>query len=145
MPVHYQPDKYHSVTPSMMLPNLGELIDFMRSTFAAEVVERFTSPDGSIVHAEIKIGDSIIMMGEVAADKPQIPAALFVYVKDVDATYARALEAGATSIAKPEDQFWGDRTAGVKDKHGNSWWMGTHVEDLTREVIEKRAAEQMKR
>lgn len=145
MTVHYQPKQYHTITPFLMLSNIGKLIEFMKAAFDATEIERVTLPDGNIMHAEMKIGDSIIMMGEVSEDKPQLPAGMYLYVKDVDATYKQALAAGAESMGEPEDQFWGDRVAGVRDNHGNMWWLATRKEELTQEEINRRAAEMMKK
>lgn len=96
---------------------------------------------GAIMHAEVRIGDSRVMMGEPPCGIQPIPACLHLYVEDTDAVYRRALAAGATSVREPADQFYGDRNAGVKDPSGNSWWITTHVEDVSPEEMERRHAE----
>ena len=90
------------------------------------------------MNAELKIGDSVIMVGEVMCDMKPIPSSIYLYVEDADATYKNALKAGATSISEPKDEFWGDRHAAVKDPTGNYWWITTHQEDVSPEEINKR-------
>jgi uncharacterized glyoxalase superfamily protein PhnB len=138
------PDGYHSVTPYLTVRGVPMLIDFMRQAFEAQEVERVTRPDGTVGHAEVKIGDSIVMMGEANSEWQPMPGAIYLYVNDVDATYKRALRAGAVSTMEPVDQFYGDRSAGVKDPSGNQWWIATHKEDLSREELMKRAQAAMK-
>jgi uncharacterized glyoxalase superfamily protein PhnB len=92
-----------------------------------------------VQHAEIKIGDSIVMMGEGGEGGKVFPAMLHLYVEDVDGLYQRAIQAGAKSVREPADQPYGDRTGGVEDAFGNQWWMATHVEDVTSEEMERRA------
>jgi len=114
------------------------LIDFLRQVFDAEEEERFTGSDGRIRHAEVRIGDSIIMINDATPEFPAVPAMINVYTEDVDAAYKRALGEGATSLREPSDQFYGDRTGGVKDRFGNQWWIATHVEDVPQEELERR-------
>ena len=95
------------------------------------------------MHAEVKIGDSIVMMSDAVREAP-MPGSVFLYVNDVDAVYKRALQAGATSQLEPTDMFWGDRFASVKDSFGNKWGMATHKEDVPPEEMPKRAAAFMK-
>lgn len=140
MPVKPIPEGYHSVTPYLVAPGAGRLIEFLKEAFKAEEVERMSQPDGTVMHAEVRIGDSIIMMGESSDKFPAMPAAIYLYVPDVDAVYKRALAAGAASTMEPANQFYGDRNAGVKDPSGNLWWIATHVEDVPREEMAKRAA-----
>jgi len=138
------PDGYHSVTPYVVVPGVAGLIDFLKQAFHATERERFTAPDGTVKHAEVQIGDSIVMMGEPPADGPPwqkpMPAVFHVYVTDVDAAYQRALHAGGTSLREPSDQFYGDRTGGVQDRAGNQWWIATHIEDVSPEEMKRRAA-----
>ena len=96
------------------------------------------------MHAEVKLGDSFIMMGEPMGEFKAMPASLYLYVPDTDATYARVIKAGGTSIMEPADQFYGDRNAGVKDTSGNHWWIGTHIEDVSPDELSKRAEAAMK-
>ncbi len=114
------------------------MIDFLKQVFNAEEKERFTGPDGRVAHAEVKIGDSIIMLSDATAEFPAIPSMLNIYTEDTDVAYNRALKAGATSLREPSNQFYGDRTGGVKDASGNQWWIATHLEDVSREELEKR-------
>ena len=139
MTVKPVPDGYHTVTPYLVVQDVAGLIDFLERAFDAEETERMQSPDGPIMHAEVRIGDSVVMMGEAGEDTPPMPAMLHLYLEDADAAYQRALDAGATSLREPEDQFYGDRTAGVKDDFGNQWWLATHIEDVTPEEMQRRA------
>jgi len=144
MSVNPIPDGYHSVTPYLTVQGVAKLIDFLKQAFAAQEIERMTRPDGAIGHAEVKIGDSIVMMGEAGGERKPMPGAIYLYVNDTDATYKRALQAGAVSTMEPMDQFYGDRSAGVKDPSGNQWWIATHKEDFSREELAKRAQAAMK-
>jgi PhnB protein len=107
---------------------------------AFEAVEiRFTlHPEGSIMNAEVRIGDSVVMVSEARGEFKPMPSSIYLYVENTDATYKRALQAGGTSMMEPEDQFYGDRNAGVKDPTGNHWWIATHQEDVSPEEMEKR-------
>jgi uncharacterized glyoxalase superfamily protein PhnB len=135
------PDGYHSVTPYLAVPGVARLIDFIKQAFGAEgPLEKLTREDGSVMHAEVRIGDSILMLGEPAGQFPPMPSVLYLYVEDTDAAYQRALQAGATSVMEPADQFYGDRSAGVKDPSGNMWWIATHKEDVAPEELARRAA-----
>jgi len=100
--------------------------------------------DGSIGHAEVRIGDSVIMLSDARDQWKPLQSAVYLYVPDTDVVYRRALEAGATSVMEPADQFYGDRNAGVQDPAGNFWWIGTHQEDVSREELERRALAHMK-
>jgi len=143
MKVKAIPDGYHTVTPSMSVKDAGKLIDYMKRAFGATESMRMPGPGGVIWHAEVKIGDSDVMLSE-AMNEPPVQGSLFLYVKDVDAVYAKALEAGGTSLMKPENMFWGDRFARVKDPFGNLWGMATHVEEVSPEELPKRAAAAMR-
>ena len=133
------PKGFGTVTPFLTVTDAAKLIDFLQQAFAAKVHFRMDAPDGSVRHAEVKIGDSMIMIGQVQAGR-EMPLMLHLYVPDTDALYRSALAAGATSIREPADQFYGDRSAGVRDLWGNQWWMATHMEDLSQEEIERRMA-----
>jgi PhnB protein len=140
MPANYIPEGYHTVTPYLVVSGVADLLTFLKEAFDAEQREYLTSPDGGIMHAEVKIGDSVVMMGETSNESEAIPALLYLYVEDVDAAYKRAIEAGATSLREPEDQFYGDRSAAVRDACGNQWWLATHVEDVPADEMQKRAS-----
>jgi PhnB protein len=133
------PEGYRTVTPYLVISGVAELIDFMKQAFGAEEVVRMARPDGAVMHGEVRVGDSVIMMGEESGPFEPMPAMIHLYVEDVDATYRRALEAGATSVREPADQFYGDRSGGVKDRFGNQWWIATHVEDVPPDELKRRA------
>ncbi len=139
MAVKAIPDGFHSVTPYVIVEDGARFIEFTQEAFGAEQTERMENPDGGIRHAQVKIGDSFVMLGEPQGEP--MPASLYLYVPDCDAVYERALAAGATSIMEPADQFYGDRGAGVTDPCGNIWWIGTHIEDVSSEELARRAAE----
>ncbi len=138
------PDGYHTVTPYLTVQGVPKLIDFLKQAFEAQEIERMTQPDGTIGHAEVRIGDSVVMMGEARDEWKPMPSGIYLYVNDTDAVYKRALQAGATSIMEPADQFYGDRSAGVKDSSGNHWWIATHKEDVPPAELKKRAQAAMK-
>ena len=132
------PDGYHSLTPVVVVDGAPRLIDFLKQVFSAEEDEVYKGPDGRVIHAELRIGDSVLMISDSNLQFPAFPAMVNVYTEDVDGAYKRALNAGATSLREPSNQFYGDRTAGVKDAHGNQWWIATHVEDVSTEELERR-------
>jgi PhnB protein len=138
------PDGYHTVTPYLTVQGVSKLIDFLKQAFEAREIERMTQPDGTIMHAEVRIGDSVVMMGEARDQWKPVPGAIYLYVNDTDAVYKRALRAGATSLMEPADQFYGDRSAGVKDPSGNYWWIATHQEDVPPEELKRRAETALK-
>ncbi len=138
MPVKPKPDGYQNVIPYLVVEDAAKLLDFLKATFGAEEIDRTTEPSGRVRHAEARIGDSVVMMGSASDQVPKIGASIYVYVDDTDATYRRALAAGATSQMEPKDQFYGDRNAGVVDPFGLTWWIGTRVEDVSKEEIARR-------
>jgi len=139
-----KPEGFHSVTPYLVVPNVAQVIDFAKRAFGAkELYPPMRRSDGSIMHCELRIGDSPVMMGEPMGQYPAMPACLYVYVEDTDAVYRQAVQAGGTSMMEPADQFYGDRNAGVKDPAGNLWWIATHKEDVSPEEMERRAQEVM--
>jgi PhnB protein len=144
MAVRAIPEGFHSVTPYMTIQGVAKLIDFLKQAFEAEEIERMTGPNGAVGHAQLRIGDSMVMMGEAASPEKAMPCAMYLYVNDTDASYKRAIAAGASSIMAPADQFYGDRNAGVKDPSGNFWWIATHVEDVAPEELARRAEVYMK-
>lgn len=138
------PDGYHSVTPYLTVQGVSKLFDFVKRAFDAKQTECITRPDGTIGHAEFRIGDSMIMAGEASDQWKAMPAAIYLYVNDTDATYRRALQAGGVSVMEPADQFYGDRNGGVKDPCGNVWWIATHKEDISPDEMKRRAESSMK-
>ena len=140
------PAGYHTVTPYLGVRDAVAAVDFYRRAFGAELVLKLTMPDGKYAHAEIKIGDSHIMMAE---ENPEwgnkspatlggSPVSFMVYMPDVDAAFARALAAGCTQVRPIEDQFYGDRTGTLKDPYGFQWSLGTHIEDVSEAECQKR-------
>ena len=118
----------------------AKLIDFVKEAFGAQETFRMPGPEG-IMHAELRVGDSMVMMSDAMGEYTPMPTMLFLYVEDVAAVYKRALQAGGVSTQAPENQFWGDRAGAVKDAFGNIWWIGTHVEDVSKEELERRQRE----
>jgi PhnB protein len=134
------PAGYHTITSYLTVSGAADLIDFLKQAFAAREKERFTQPDGTIGHAEVAIGDSVIMLGEPKKDCKPMTGAFYLYVDEVDAIYQRSIAAGATSAMEPANQFWGDRTATVHDRFGNIWHIATRIEDISHEELERRIA-----
>jgi PhnB protein len=132
------PSGYHSVTPYLVVDGAPKLLDFVKRAFNAEELSRMNGPDGRVAHAEVKIGDSIVMMSDSTKEFPPAQTQLYVYVDDTDTTYKRALESGAVKVQEPKNQFYGDRNASVRDPLGNIWGIGTHVEDVSPEEMKKR-------
>ena len=127
------PDGWHTLTPRLFAADAAKLVDFLKHSFGASGRFRGDGP------SEIHIGDSIVMVSEAGA-RDGMPAFLYLYLDDVDGAYRRALERGATVMEEPQDLFYGDRRATVRDPFGNIWQIATHKEDLTRAEIRKRAA-----
>src|ERR1700730_1991100 len=140
------PDGFHTVTPYLIVDGAKKVIDFMQQALGAKHDHEPTlRPDGTIMHATLKIGDSMVMISDASEHAKAMPVMLYLYVPNVDAAYQLALKAGATSIMEPADQFYGDRSGGVRDAAGNSWFFGTHIEDVTPAELKKRAAESFKK
>jgi PhnB protein len=132
------PAGYRTVTPYLVVEGVGKLMDWLKAALGAKERYRATMPDGSVMHGEIKIGDSMVMLGEAKGEHKPNVAMIYLYVKDCDKLYAQAIKAGAESIMPPTNQFYGDRSGGVKDPNGNQWWIGTHVEDVSPKELHKR-------
>lgn len=140
MPVKAVPESYHTVTPYLVVRNADKAIEFMKKAFGAELAfEAMKRPDGKIGHADVKIGDSHVMIGEASDEHPAMPAMVHLYVPNVDAVYQRAVAAGGASMMEPADQFYGDRSSSVRDPAGNHWYIATHVEDVPMGELKKRA------
>jgi PhnB protein len=144
MPVKAKPDPYHSITPYLVVEGAAGLIDFAIAAFGAQQTERLPAPEGRIGHAELRIGDSVIMLADAHGGRMPMPSMLHLYVDNADATYDRALKAGATSIEPPSDKFYGDRGGLVRDPCGNLWWIATHVEDVPPDELQRRVAALMR-
>ena len=138
--ISYKPDGYQSVIPYLHAIGARNLIAFMKEVFGAQEIAIYPRPDGTVGHAALRIGDSVIELADAGPDWPAMPCALQVYVPDTDAAYHRALKAGAKSLVEPADQFYGDRTASVRDSCGNNWYIATQTEVVSREEVEKRLA-----
>ncbi len=144
------PGGYHSVTPYLILSGASDAIAFYKKALGAQEVMRLADPGGKVHHAEIRIGNSRIMLAdehlEIQALSPKTiggsPVSIHLYVEDVDAAVDRAVEAGAKLIRPVADQFYGDRTGGIEDPFGYRWFIATHKEDLTTDEIRQRAAVQ---
>lgn len=138
-----RPDGHHAITPGASVRNAAAVLRFIEQALGGAVVERYNGPGESIAHAEVRIGDSVLMLGDPMHGDEPMPAMLSFYVDDaaaVDATFQRALDAGATSVTEPANQFYGFRSATVRDVGGNAWTICTVVEQLTPEQIEQRMA-----
>jgi PhnB protein len=136
------PDGFHTITPYLVVDGAEKVIRFMKEAFGAQpVFEPMMRPDGKIMHAEFRIGDSIVMISDASERARATSDMLYLYVPNVDAVYQKALKAGGTSLMEPADQFYGDRSGGVTDPAGNRWHIGTHVEDVSPAELKKRAAE----
>ena len=151
MAVKAQPDGYHSVTPYLVVRGGTRAIDFYRRAFGATELVRMDAPGGMIGHAELKIGDSIVMLADenpdMGAKSPEAyggsPVHLMIYVEDCDSVFKRSLGAGGTETRPLKDQFYGDRSGSLTDPFGHSWTIATHKEDLSPEEISKRMAAEM--
>ncbi len=130
MAVNPIPDGCQTVVPYLIVPDAALLIEFVAEAFGATERMRSTRPDGAIMHAEIRLGDSVIMLADASDGTGVKTAMLHLYVADVDAEYKRALGAGGESIREPADQTYGDRSAAVGDRWGNEWWLATHIKDV---------------
>lgn len=134
------PAGYHTITPYITVPDARAEIEFLKRAFGAQTTETLSEDsEGHIRHAELRIGDSMLMLGQARDQWKARPTGFYLYVEDCDAWYKRAMAAGAKSLMEPADQFYGDRNAGVEDPVGNYWWIGTRVEDLSPEELKRRA------
>jgi PhnB protein len=146
------PDGYHSVTPYLIVNDAAGAIEFYKTAFGATELMRLPGPGGKVMHAEIKVGDSPIMLAdefpEMDIRGPQTlggsPVSILIYVEDVDVRFAAALAAGATEKRPLADQFYGDRSGTLEDPYGHVWTIATHTEDLAPEELQRRFEEQMK-
>jgi PhnB protein len=142
MAVKPKPDGYSTIAPYLFIKGADRFIDFLGRAFGGQAAEAMRTPTGEIAHGEVRIGDSVIMLSEAPAFRQATsPVHLHVYVEDVDSVFRQAVEAGATPETQPTDQFYGDRSGTLKDEWGNTWYVATHIEDLSIEEMQKRAAE----
>lgn len=139
------PPGYRTVTPYLVLSNAAKAIEFYQQAFGAQELSRMSGPDGKIGHAEIKIGDSIVMLSDAMMGNrsPESfggsPVSIFLYVEDVDSVFNQAVNAGANATMPPADMFWGDRFGKLTDPFGHLWALATHIEDVTPEEMGRRA------
>ncbi len=141
------PEGYHTVTPGLSIDGCAAAIELYKKALGAEERSRAPGPGGKIMHAEIKVGDSIIMVNDVFPEMGMVGttrSSFYLYVTDCDAWYKRAVDAGFKSVAPPSDMFWGDRYGGAEDPYGNKWGFSTHKEDVPPAEMPKRQAEWMK-
>ena len=148
MSVKAVPDGYHSLTPYLVCKGAAKAIDFYIKAFGAEETVRMPGPDGVIMHAEVKIGNSMLMLSDENKERGQLspdslggsPCSVMFYADDVDALFTRAVAAGAKAEMPPADMFWGDRMGNLVDPFGHKWAIATHKEDVSPEEMEKRMA-----
>jgi PhnB protein len=146
MPEFKRPHGHHTITPGFAVKNAADVITFIEKAFGGKVVARYDGPGRAVAHAEVMLGDSVVMLGEPMGDMAAMPASLSYYVDDgdaVDATYKRALAAGAKSVMEPKNQFYGYRAATVTDVGGNKWTICAVVEDVSEEEVKRRMAAMM--
>jgi uncharacterized glyoxalase superfamily protein PhnB len=125
----YKPKNHNALSPYLIIPKADETIRFMVDVFGADELNRIVTDDGRVRHAEVRIDDSVVMLGESSKDWPPVPGYLHLYVPDVDAAYQLALQHGAESLQEPkQNEGDADRRGGVKDSQGNTWWIATKVE-----------------
>ncbi len=148
MSVKPVPDGYHTVIPYLVVRGASDAIAFYTRALGATEQVRMPGPGGAVMHAELKIGDSIVMLSDENPEMGSVspatlngtPVSVFLYVPDVDAFFGQAVAAGATALMPPTDMFWGDRFGKLKDPFGHEWAMATHIEDVTPEEMQKRMA-----
>ncbi len=132
------PAGYHTITPYLIVPDVAILVDFLKRAFHAKQFEWNVMPDGTVAHASVKIGDSMLMMGAARGPWKAEPVTLYMYVEEVDHVYQTALAAGGESFQEPKHEFYGDRTAAIKDPAGNRWYIATRVEEVHPEELQRR-------
>jgi PhnB protein len=151
MPTKPIPEGYHTLTPYLAVDDAADAIDYYKRAFGAKERLRMGAPDGKIGHAELELGDSLLMLSDpfpqsscrTPKELHGATASIFMYVKDVDVAFKQAVDAGGTSISEPEDMFWGDRFATLADPFGHVWSLATHVEDVPPEEMAERAKQAM--
>ena len=142
MSVRSIPEGFHTLTPHLHVQGADALMNFLQKAFGSSEIGRVMRPDGTIAHARVRIGDSMIEMAQTAGKWKPMPSALHFYVADTDSAYRHALSAGGDSLYEPADMFYGERSAGVVDPAGNHWYIATHTEELTPDELRRRAAAQ---
>ncbi|CAN5160299.1 Dot/Icm type IV secretion system effector PhnB [soil metagenome] len=151
MTVGHQPARYHTATPYLIVDGAAAAIDFYKQAFGAEELMRMDAPGGKVGHAEIRIGDSPIMLAD---EHPELgfrgpralggtPVSIMIYVRDVDAQFRNAIDAGAQEMKPLQDQFYGDRSGTLRDPFGHVWTVATHIEDVAPDEMQRRAESAM--
>ncbi|HEY6978612.1 MAG TPA: VOC family protein [Chitinophagaceae bacterium] len=143
MSVNPIPEGFHTITPYLHVQDVGNLIGFLTHAFDAKTLKSSKLEDGTIINAQLQIGDSIIELSEVRGDFQPMPCAIHLYVQDTDAVYKKAVEVGAMPVMEPSDQFYGDREAFIVDPSGNHWYIATRIENVSEEEMNKRVKEFM--
>ena len=133
------PDGFSTITSYFTVSDAERYLEFLMKAFGAKVNFRSNGPDGRLMHGEVQIGTSKLMLGQAREPWKPMPCNIYMYVEDCDSVYQSAVAAGAKSIMEPTDQFYGDRHGGVTDAEGTNWWIATHIEDVPEAEIEKRA------
>jgi len=133
----YKPEWNNAVSPYLMVGSIEEEVDFLKKVFDAEVVELNKRPDGSIFHGEVRIDDSVVMIGQTRKDWPATRAHVHVYVRDVDQVYKRAVTNGAGNLKQPEDMSYGNREGGFTDPSGNQWWIAQFMIEMSEKDMAK--------
>lgn len=142
--MHHKPPGYHSATPYLFVADVARLVEFLIAAFDGEELYRMKRPNGDVGHAKVRIGDSVIEIGKPAEKFKSIQSAIHLYVPDTDATFSKALQAGAIAFAEPSDRYYGDREAGVTDPFGNLWFLSTRKENLSLADMKDRAGRSSK-
>jgi len=132
------PTGYHTITPYLTVRNAASLIEFLKKAFDAKERNRMSGPNGIVQHAEMQVGDSILMLGEAQKDTDVRRTMMYVYVPDCDAVCRKAVAAGGKTVREPSDMFYGDRSGSVQDPTGNEWRIATHVEDVAPDEMQRR-------
>jgi len=135
------PEGYSTVCPYLVCDHAADVLDFMIQTFGAQERGIMKTPNGKIAHGEVKIGDTVIMISDGSPEWPKTPSLVHVYVEDADAVFKKALASGGTMVRDMETFFYGDRSGGVKDPGGNTWWISSRVEDVSPEETARRMKE----
>jgi PhnB protein len=133
------PEGFHTITPYFIVDNGIKFIDFLKASFDATENHRSVTPEGRIMHAQLKIGDSFVMMGESTGEWKPMPCTIYMYIADVDSVYSKAVKAGGKTLREPTNEFYGDRICGIEDPLGNQWWIAAHIEDVSPEEMKKRS------
>ena len=136
-----RPARHHTVNPALIVADVPGMVDFLVRAFDGEALQKMALPDGRVIHAEVTIDDSLVMIMAPRRGAPPMPCSLGLYADDVDTTYARAMAEGARSLEEPRDQVYGHRTARVEDPAGNQWTIHTVIENPSAEAIYRRSAE----